>query len=138
MRHMIWRTGWLGLIGMLLLSATGCGSVKWESNMQKGLQRAMVTNNRALVMFYSPLSEESKNMEEVFEDPEVQQVMGNFILIRQDAGLNKARADEFGVSVLPTFVIMRPSRNGMRVVDQRAGQLDATTFRYFLIKGSLY
>jgi thioredoxin-like negative regulator of GroEL len=132
------RTAWLGLIGMVLLSAAGCSSVKWESNMEKGLKRALATNNRALVMFYSPLSSESQGMEEVFEDPEVQQVMGNFMLIRQDVNLHRERADEFGVSVTPTFIIMRPARNGMRVVDQRAGTMDTNTFRLFLIKGSLY
>jgi thiol:disulfide interchange protein DsbD len=132
------RSG-IGLLVLALIVTTGCSQVEWQHDLNKGLQRASVTGRRALVEFYSPFNKECQKMQnEVFSDPEVQKVMGRFVLIRVNKALNKQAADRFNAVVLPTYVVLRPGRNGMEVVGQRTGSMDKETFRLFLIKNSLY
>ncbi len=124
---------------LLVTLATGCSQVEWEHSLDKGIQRASVTGRRALVEFYSPFNNQCQQMEkEVFSDPEVQKIMGRFVLIRVNRDLNKQAAENFNVVVLPTYIVLRPGQNGMEVVGQRTGLLDKETFRLFLIKNSLY
>ena len=128
-----------GAIVLLMALAGGCSQVKWEHSLDDGLQRASVTGRRALIEFYSPFNNQCQQMEnEVFSDPEVQKIMGRYVIIRVNRALNKKAAENFNVVVLPTYVVLRPGPNGMEVVGQRVGLMDKETFRLFLIKNSLY
>lgn len=110
---------------------SGCSSINWERDYKTGLQRVGSERRRALVEFVTAMNAESREMDEVFEDPEVQRLMQNFIPIRVDAIMDKQLADQYGVQTLPAFYIIRADYT---VAGVAAGKMDADKFRAFLIK----
>lgn len=115
---------------------TGCGPVGWERSFEAGLSKAANERRPALVMFSSAVSPDCMRMDrEVFEDPEVQNVLRSFVPVRVDFLLNSKLAKELNVQSVPTFVIFRPDRS---VAAVREGKMDARSFTIFLIKYRYY
>lgn len=127
------------LSAMTLLSAValvGCGPSGWESSFEAGLSRAANERRPALVMFSSIASPDCGAMDdEVFSDPEVQNVLRSFVPVRLDYFINGKLAKELGVQTIPTFVVFRPDRS---VAGVREGRMDARNFTIFLIKYRYY
>lgn len=114
----------------------GCSSVRWEHSYEAGLAKAARQRQRAVVMF-DALNPDCLEMDrKVFSDREVQEVMKQYVPIRLDHVLNHKLAERFNVQVAPTFVIVRPDvvRPEGVPVGLHAGKMDATKFKYFLIK----
>jgi len=129
------------LLGLTVLLAilsvalgSGCSSIHWERSYEAGLERAARQRRRALVQFYSAVDPDCLEMDrKVFSDPDVQDLMHNFIAIRLDSVLNRQLATYFNVQTIPTFFIIRPDR---QIAGSESGAMDAEKFRIFLIKYS--
>ncbi len=129
------------LLGPAVLLATlsvvlgsGCSPIHWERGYDSGLKRAARQRRRALVQFYSAVNTDCLEMDrKVFSDPDVQELMHNFIAIRLDSVLNKKLAKQFNVQTVPTFFVIRPDR---QIAGSMSGKMDAEKFRIFLIKHS--
>lgn len=109
----------------------GCSSVNWEHDYQNGLAKASQLRRRALVQVHSNISPECREMEEVFSDPDVQQLMQNFVPIRLDTVMHRGIVEQLGIQAVPTFLIIRPD---LTVAGSHAGALSAEKFRIFLIR----
>ena len=123
------------LLAMLTVTlGSGCSPIRWEHSYETGLKRAARQRRRALVQFYSTVNADCLEMDrKVFSDPDVQELMHNFIAIRLDSVLNKQLAQQFNVQTVPTFIIIRPDR---QIAGSTSGAMDAEKFRIFLIKYS--
>jgi hypothetical protein len=110
----------------------GCSPIKWEHNYQRGLELAQQQRKRALIHVHSNISQGSREMDsEAFSDPEVQQLMANFVAIRLDQLMDRQVVEQLGVQVVPTFFVVRPD---MTIVGSHAGKMNAERFRVFLIR----
>jgi len=110
---------------------SGCGSIVWEFDYEKGISRASQVRRRALVQFYSSLDRDCLEMDrKVFMDQDVRLVMERFISIRLDPWLHRELAKEWGVEEVPSFVIIRPDHS---VAGTCEGKMTAEAFRLFLI-----
>ena len=128
------------LLGPAVLLATlsvvlgsGCSPIHWERDYDAGLKRAARQRRRALVQFYSAVNTDCLEMDRKVSDPDVQELMHNFIAIRLDSVLNKQLAKQFNVQTVPTFFVIRPDR---QIAGSASGKMDAEKFRIFLIKHS--
>ena len=127
------------LLGPILLLAilsivlgSGCSSIQWERSYEVGLKRAATQRRRVLLQFYSAVNGDCMEMDhKVFTDPDVQDMMHNFIAIRLDSVLNRKLAEHFNVQTFPTFFVIRPDR---QIAGSASGGMDAEKFRIFLIK----
>jgi hypothetical protein len=70
----------------------------------------------------------------VFTDPEVLKVLHNYQCVRLDYLLHKSRADQWGVSVVPTYLVFRPDAT---LIDRRSGTITPDEFRAFLVWSQL-
>ncbi len=114
--------------------AVGCSPVQWERDYQEGLRKAATQRRRALLQFYNAVNQDCRQMDaEVFADPEVQEVLHNYVAIRVDAVLSRDLAREFNVQIVPTFIILRPDWVPSA---SHAGGMGADEFRLWLIKHS--
>ncbi len=129
------RCGCFLLPALSVLMITGCSSVDWESDYEKGVQRAVEQSRRALVYFWEPLDMDCQDMEEVFEDPKVQEQMHGCIAIRLSKTLNPKLAEQFNVQTVPSFFIIRPD---MTLAQSHAGRMDLDKFQFFLFRGLSY
>ncbi len=116
-----------------LPALAGCSPITWERDYQKGLQKAVQERRRALIEFMSLWNPESREMEDVFAEPEIQRLMEHYVPIKVDTVMNKTLADQYGVQTLPAFFIIRPD---LTVAGGAAGKMDLDRFRVFLIKHS--
>ncbi len=128
------------VVGAVLLSSVGCvagcGPVRWESSLEPGLSRAANERRPALVMFSSVASPDCIEMDrDVFEDPDVQDVLKSFVPVRLEYVLHGKLAKELGIQTIPTFVVYRPDRT---VAGVHEGKMNARNFTIFLIKYRFY
>ena len=131
-RKFLWPALLLATLSVTL--GSGCGSIQWERSYEAGLKRAASQRHRALLQFYSAVDGDCLEMDrKVFTDPDVQDLMHNFVAIRLDSVLNKKLADQFNVQTVPTFFVIRPDR---QIAGSASGGMDAEKFRIFLIKYS--
>ncbi len=122
------------MLGAIVAGAAGCGSIQWETSYDRAMRRGIEQRRRVLVQFASTVSTDCREMDlKVFTDSEVQRLTKNFVPVRLDTVLDKKLADHLGVSVVPSFYVIRPDG---QVVGSHAGKMDAEKFRIFLIKYS--
>jgi len=108
----------------------GCSSVRWGYDFEEGMRKAAQERRRAIVQFYS-LNRACHEMDrEVFTEAEVQERMQEFVPIRLDYHLNRRLAEQFGVQVVPSFIVFRPDG---QPAGSHAGKMDADKFKFFLI-----
>jgi len=105
----------------------GCGGVQWHSRLDPGLKRAAALKQLVLVQFRTALTDDTDRT--LFSNPEVIKALNDFQCVRLEYLLNKPLADEWGVTVVPTYLVLRPDGS---LVDRRAGQMDPDNFRAFL------
>ncbi len=67
----------------------------------------------------------------VFTDSKVQEMMREFVPVRLDLYLNRARAKELGVESVPAIVVIRPDGT---IAGTTTGKLTPEALRLFLIK----
>ncbi len=126
--------GCSALLGVLLMALTGCGPIAWETDLEAGLVRAGQEGRRALVQFHTLANPDCQAMEdEVFSDPDVQDLMARFVPIRLDLVWSQQVARQFNVEAVPTFLVIRPDR---QLAGSYTGRMDAEKFLLFLIRYS--
>ena len=133
---MIFKTGLIRsviiTIAALVPLLAGCGAIQWEHDYKQAVSRAAQLQKRVLLQFHSNVSQDCMEMErKVFTDPEVQQLMGEYVAVRLDYLLNKKLAGDLDVQVVPTFLILR---HDGAIVGHHVGKMDQVKFKYFLIK----
>ncbi len=127
-----WRTrGFVWFAGGLLIAILpGCGGVQWHNRVEPALQRAAGLKQLTLVQFRTMTDGTCIEADSLlFGNQDVLKVLKDYQCVRLDYYLSKTLADQLGVSVVPTYVILRPDGS---VVDRRAGRIDADEFRAFL------
>jgi len=126
-----WRRRGLGVLAAAAaLLATGCGGVQWQSRLEPALQRAGRFNQLVLVQFRTWTDAtciEADNT--VFANNDVIKALNEYQCVRLDYMLNASLADRWGVTVVPTYLVLRPDGS---VVDRRSGQVAPDEFRAFL------
>jgi hypothetical protein len=117
-------------LSVVIVSVPGCATVNWQSRVEPALQRAGSLNQLVLVQFRTLTDPACMDADvALFSNQEVVKALKSFQCVRLDYVLNKKRADDWGVSVVPTYLILRP--NGTQI-DRRAGMMDPDEFRFFL------
>lgn len=119
----------------MVTATTGCGGVQWQSRVEPAMQRAAALNQLILVQFRTmtdPVSIDADTT--LFVSNNVLKVLKDFQCVRIDALLNKELAERWGVSVVPTYLVLRPDGT---LIDRRTGQLGPDDFRAFLNWASL-
>lgn len=125
----------LVVIGLILPLGTGC-TIGWETDFERGIQRANQTRRPALVHFYSPLDEACREMEnEVFSNQDIQAKLEQYVKVRLDYGWNEELAKELGVFNVPAFLVFRPDGS---LAAFRVGKMNTDQFNVFLIKYRYY
>lgn len=123
MRTKLW--GLALLAGVLLggSQARGQTPFQWESNLQTAAAQAASTNRLVLVHFWAHWCQACLRMEqEVFSQPDVQAaIQADYVPVRLNVDHNRALAQQFGISSLPTDVVITP--NG-RVLQRQPGFID--------------
>ena len=120
------------VIGGLIPLLAGCSTVNWEHDYKVGVRRAGQLRKRVLLQFHSNVNSHCMEMDrEVFTNPEVQKLMGEYVAVRLDYLLNKKLADDIDIQIVPTFLVLR--HDGV-IVGSHKGKMDETEFKYFLIK----
>lgn len=116
------------LFGAALLIAPGCATVNWQSHVD--LQRAAALNQLVLIQFRTLTDPTCMDADyTLFSNPEVIKALKNFQCVRLDFLMNKKTADEWGVSAVPSYLILRPDGT---LIDRRTGKMDPDEFRFFL------
>jgi YHS domain-containing protein/thioredoxin-related protein len=121
-------TGSIGLLAtlLLLLPATGMAQqpIRWESTLDGAQRVASQSNRLVLVEFVAPWCEVCRRMEaEVFSQPSVgAQVSINYAPVRVNADQLPAIARQFGITALPTTVLITPQG---QVLDSIRGRMEA-------------
>lgn len=122
-------------VAAMVTTTTGCGGVQWQSRVEPAIQRAAALNQLVLVQFRTmtdPVCIDADTT--LFKSNNVLKVLKDFQCVRIDALLNKGLADRWGVSVVPTYLVLRPDGS---LIDRRTGQLGPDDFRAFLNWASL-
>jgi thioredoxin-like negative regulator of GroEL len=110
----------------------GCGNAVWN-DYRSGIDRVQQERRRGLVTFTAGWSADSREMDSILVEPEVQKLLNHFVVIRVDAVIEKSIADQYGVQTVPSYVVIRPD---LTIAGGAAGKMDSDRFRGFLIKHS--
>lgn len=118
------------LAGLLAPLTGGCGAVQWQNRVEPALERAAHFNQLILVQFHAWTDATCLEADDtVFTSNEVIKALKDFQCVRLDYMLNSSLADRWGVSVVPTYLILRPDGS---IIDRRSGRVDPDEFRAFL------
>lgn len=133
------KTSRIGLLAtgtfFSLFLGTGCGGVQWQNSLEPAMQRARAMNQLILVQFRTMTDPTCADADQtVFSDAEVLKVLHNYQCVRLDYLLNKPLSDQWGVSVVPTYLTLRPDG---ALIDRRSGAITPDEFRAFLVWSQL-
>lgn len=133
MRSLRVGLGFLGrrvVLGALLIGAMGCGGcgrVFWRPDLGGGMRLAAERNQVVVVAYWSSLNEDCMRMEEkVFSNPDVVKSLGGTVPVRLPALTNQKFAEDYGLSVVPSFVVFAPDGQVLRIGQ---GYMDEARFR---------
>jgi thiol-disulfide isomerase/thioredoxin/YHS domain-containing protein len=121
------KTGLLGLIAaILLLPSAGIAqqTIRWETSLENAQRIAAQTNRLVLIHFWAPWCTVCKRMEvEVLSQPPVAaELAAHYVAVKINADNLRSTALQYGVSALPTTVIITPQG---QVVDTMRGRVEA-------------
>lgn len=123
-------------ISLLCLAATGClltstvfaqQSIQWQPTLDVAKRIAGQTNRLVLIHFWSPSCEPCRMMErDVFPRPDVAAaVESSYVAVKLAADHFPATARQYGVSALPTDVVITPQG---QVLNKNVGSADAQKY----------
>jgi YHS domain-containing protein/thiol-disulfide isomerase/thioredoxin len=123
-------------LGVLLLPSEGMSQqpVRWETTLEAAQRAAGQTNRLVLIHFSAPWCAVCKRMEaDVLTQPSVAtELNADYVPVKINADQFPATADRYGVTALPTTVIVSPdgqlldSMRGWVEADQYVGRLSRT------------
>ncbi len=86
--------------------------LKWNTDMNSALNMAQNTNKLILVDVYAPWCGYCKEMDkETLQNPEVQQKLSNYVLLRINGDENPELMQKYQVYGYPTVLIIDPRGN---------------------------
>lgn len=134
--HSARRSAQVLIVAMLIGGGVvGCGGVQWHSRLEPALQRAAASGQLVLLQFRTLTDPTCIDADsKLFQNNDVIEVLKDYQCVRLDYLLNKTWADRFAVTVVPTYLALRPDGT---VIDRRAGDIDAENFRAFLVWSKL-
>lgn len=100
--------------------------IKWLTNLSEGLKAAQDTKKPLMVDFYADWCGWCKKLDkDVYPNPEVLKLAEKFICVKVDTDANKADADKYQISSLPTIVFLKPDG---QVIEKIIGYRDSKDF----------
>jgi YHS domain-containing protein/thioredoxin-related protein len=112
------------------LSAQMAEPIKWSNDINKACQAARLENRLVLVHFCSDCAPCVSMDANVFTDPRIAIEMNrNFIAVRADMKTQMLLAQQYGVMVVPTDLILKPDGQVFR---RRQGEIAADKYLQFL------
>lgn len=99
----------------------------WQSNLEDAQRIAAQNNRLVLIHFWAPWCGACKRMEtEVFNQPGVAaSLLANYVPVKINADQMPATATKFGITALPTDVVITPQG---QIVDSIRGRTEATQY----------
>jgi YHS domain-containing protein/thioredoxin-related protein len=121
----------LTLLGVLVLHSAAIAqqTVHWETSIDSAKRIAAQSNRLVLVVFSAPWCMACRAMEaEVLAEPAVMAALdAHYVPTRLNADYYRGTAGQYGVSALPTTVILAPGGR-QEVLDVIQGKIDARQF----------
>jgi hypothetical protein len=112
---------------LILLGGGGCSRVFWRPDLGGGMRLAAERNQVVVVAYWSALNEDCMRMEDqVFSNPEVVKALGGTVPVRISALTSQRFAEDYGLTVVPSFVVFGPDGGVLRVAQ---GYMDEARFR---------
>jgi protein disulfide-isomerase len=124
---------WLSFVAAAFLTLPSPGSAEqplhWESSIDNAKRIAAQSNRLVLVEFSAPWCGQCQAMDsEVFSQPGVPSTIeANYVPVRLNFDYAKQTAKQYGVTGLPTTVIIAPTPQG-EVLDSIRGRFDAVQY----------
>jgi len=122
---MQWR--WLQVCFLSLGMCGGCSQVFWRPDLGGAMRLAAERNQIVVVAYWSALNEDCIKMEEdVFRNREVVRCLNGTVPVKLSALTSQRFADEYGLTIVPSFVLFAPGGQVLRVAQ---GYMDESRFR---------
>jgi YHS domain-containing protein/thiol-disulfide isomerase/thioredoxin len=119
------------LVGVLLLTSAVYGQqpVRWEVSLDDAKRAAAQNNRLVLIEFTAPWCSACRAMEnEVLSQPAVAAaISANYVPVKVNVEFFPATARQYGVTVLPTTMIIAPTRQG-EVLDSMRGKVESREY----------
>ena len=121
----------LGAFSVLFLLAAFAGAqqpaIRWETTLENAQRQAGQANRLVMIYFWAPWCTVCQRMEaEVLSQPSVAGVVAaNYVAVKVNADYFPTTAQRYGVSGLPTTVIITPQG---QAVDTVRGRMEASAF----------
>lgn len=120
------------MLALPAIACVGCSSVPWRYDLDGALRSAAQQRRRAVILFTTGTSADGRDMDfRTFTDAKVVEMMREFVPIRLDYYMYRAKADQLGVTQAPTMVVIRPDGT---IAGSQSGKLKPEDLRLFLIK----
>jgi thioredoxin-like negative regulator of GroEL len=129
------RTAVLVGLALACVGSAGCTSLTWAHNLDAGLSKAEQRKKPVVVLFTSGLDPDSIDLDKTLKDLKVRQQLLQYVPVQLDYYFNRDLAKEIGVETLPAFVVFRPDRTVVAILE---GEVDAQELAMFLLKNRLY
>lgn len=101
----------------LTMTLTGCGGIHWRPDLGGALRQASRTNRLVVVAYWSAFDSQCRDMErDVFSLPEVHDSLAQTVPVRLASWSNRKFAETYGLSKVPSFVVLAPDGRMLRVV----------------------
>lgn len=106
------------------------GKVSWFYSLDEGLKRSKLLSRPVLVDFYADWCGPCKMLDaQTWPDPAVAQETERFVCVKLNVDENQQRADQFGVTAVPTIAVVSPQG---RIIGRSTGYLDPRDMVRFL------
>jgi thiol-disulfide isomerase/thioredoxin/YHS domain-containing protein len=133
------RISLLGLaLSLLILPSAGLAQqpVRWEVTLDNAQRVAGQTNRLVLIEFWATWCDYCKRMDtEVFNQPSVAaEISANYVAVKVNADHFPATAKQYGVTALPTTVIITPQG---QAIDSMKGKIEVAEYVARLSRASL-
>jgi thiol-disulfide isomerase/thioredoxin/YHS domain-containing protein len=99
------------LVALLVSNASSqTAPIRWETNLDQAIKTAAASNRLVLVHFWAPWCRPCQKLEStVFKQPNFStQIEAKYVPVKLDLDQNHALAQKYGVTAIPTDVILTP------------------------------
>jgi thiol:disulfide interchange protein DsbD len=94
---------------------TEAGQIAWVHDFEEGMAQAAEEGKPVMVDFYADWCTFCKKLDaEVFSRPDVAEASEDFVAIKVDTEKDRETASKYGVSGLPTVVVLEPDGTEIR------------------------